>query len=541
MAVVSVTNDVHRVDAMDTSLNIFSVGGGAGAGVEEDFLYQGVASISRKVSSSSGSGFQTDGGGAGFDITVAGQENWLAKFIATNKDALNSNGVRPILGTGLNAYYEFLVYTNVTYPKKGGFIVWPIDASIAGYRSATVGSPGALTAVDRWGILGAFSSTSKGENVALDAVDHMTGMFIVGGDGGDADADIEDFLAHDEGTIGNSFGIMSRPEAIDNIYSTVLKLYFGKTSAGTTTALVLTDSNKTLIFRNGFVAAGVFGLDFDLGNAATVVDFSSFVFISEGDTSITDTRAILNAIGTAGLLTIRNSSFFNFADFTLRSGITFDNISFASCKEIIQNSATLTDCKFLTPTTANAVPFLTVDDLSLVTGCLFESPSTGYAVDLGTISASESINWNNTDTGYAATNGTTGNETILVNVASGQTLTINIASGASTPTIHNTGPGTVNVVIPEVTITFTGLSIGGEFRLYDDDLDANPITLGTNREGIESLASTTYVLNHPSSESGDVIYAQFIDPLNFEEQVKEVTLSGVNQTIAFDLQEELNI
>ena len=85
----------------------------------------------------------------------------------------------------------------------------------------------------------------------------------------------------------------------------------------------------------------------------------------------------------------------------------------------------------------------------------FVSSGTGYAVDLGTIAATATMTWNSIDTGYAATNGTTGNETILVSVASAQILTINVGAGYTTPTIHNTGAGTVNVVSGQVTLGIT--------------------------------------------------------------------------------------
>ena len=76
------------------------------------------------------------------------------------------------------------------------------------------------------------------------------------------------------------------------------------------------------------------------------------------------------------------------------------------------------------------------------------------------------MNWSATDSGYAAIDGATGNETILVNVASAQTLTINVAAGASTPTVNNVGAGTVAVVAGQVTLTLTGLQINTEVRIY---------------------------------------------------------------------------
>ena len=492
MAVVSLTNDMQRLDAMDTNVNIFSVGGGAGAGVEPDFVFQGAASISRKVSSSTGSGFQTDAGGATFDATVAGQEVWFAKFIATNKDGLNSNGIRPLLGTGLNAYYEFLVYDNLTYPKKGGWIVWPIDPNIAGYRSATSGSPGALTAVDRWGILGAFSSTSKSENVALDAIDHGTGVYLVGGDGASADGLFDDLLDYDSGTIANAWGVVSAPEAIPGIYSIVGKLYFGQTSANVTTATGFTDSNKTLVFRDGFVNAGFFGMEFDLGSASTVIDLSSNVFISEGNTTTTDTRAVVVVTGTAGTLDITGGSFSNFEGFDLTSGVTFTGVSFAACNNITQNGSTLNRCTISGDTAGVGNAFVVSNDPSSLSNNDFTFAS-GHAIEIttpGTYTFS-----GNTFAGYGA-DGTT---TAAVYNNSGGVVTLNIAGGGDTPTVRN-GTAASTTINNNTQVTLTGLQPNTEVRVYTDVSGDN----GTEIDGVEN-SGTTFAFTAPAASTINIM------------------------------------
>jgi hypothetical protein len=91
------------------------------------------------------------------------------------------------------------------------------------------------------------------------------------------------------------------------------------------------------------------------------------------------------------------------------------------------------------------------------------------------------MTWDNTESGYAATNGSTGNETILVSVDSGQTLTINVAATGSTPTYKNDGSGTVSVVAGQKTFTVEGLELNTE------------VTIVT--------ANTTTVLHHTENAS----------------------------------------
>ena len=126
------------------------------------------------------------------------------------------------------------------------------------------------------------------------------------------------------------------------------------------------------------------------------------------------------------------------------------------------NNATATG----TGITVTSAPIaLIVDDLSEVTGNTFISDGSGHAVDVGNITTTQQINWNNTlddgagsewtgVTGEPITTGTTGNEAILCNVSASQTLTIAVATGASIPTVKNDGTGAVWVT-SSVTITIT--------------------------------------------------------------------------------------
>jgi hypothetical protein len=74
------------------------------------------------------------------------------------------------------------------------------------------------------------------------------------------------------------------------------------------------------------------------------------------------------------------------------------------------------------------------------------------------------MNWNNFLSGYAVSDGSSGNEAILVNVAASQVLTINVGAGYSTPSVYNTGSGTVSVVSGQVTtsVTVKALSDGSD-------------------------------------------------------------------------------
>ena len=126
---------------------------------------------------------------------------------------------------------------------------------------------------------------------------------------------------------------------------------------------------------------------------------------------------------------------------------------------VTQNGGTFTNCIFDKSVATSA---LSADLLNLVTKCTFNWGTAGYGVDLGTIDATESLNWDNFESGYVTgSTGTdvgvtpTGDETILANVSAGQVLTINVQTGASIPSVANSGAGTVDVVAGQVTTTIT--------------------------------------------------------------------------------------
>lgn len=151
--------------------------------------------------------------------------------------------------------------------------------------------------------------------------------------------------------------------------------------------------------------------------------------------------------------------------FTNRTSLTHNGANFenntinTSGSTTVLSTGTFANNTFNKPT-STAVIATTLNDLDKNT---FNSSGTLHAVNLGTISSTQSMNWDNFESGYTASS--SGNETILVSVDSGITLTINVISGASTPSVYNTGLGTVTIVTASVPIKVT-VNAGGS--LYAD-------------------------------------------------------------------------
>lgn len=121
------------------------------------------------------------------------------------------------------------------------------------------------------------------------------------------------------------------------------------------------------------------------------------------------------------------------ANVTLQSTVTLDSVTFQNCPTFALNSAVLSNCTFKDTKVSAATPA----DAADITDSAFVSSGTGHGIEISGTAANISLD-GVTFTGYAASNGSTGNEAIYVNIASG-TMTISIIGGGSTPSIRTAG------------------------------------------------------------------------------------------------------
>lgn len=152
-------------------------------------------------------------------------------------------------------------------------------------------------------------------------------------------------------------------------------------------------------------------------------------------------------------------------DVQLRAVTTFSGMSFTSCPTIYTNGATvqdatLTNSKVFVSSPANA---------ALISNSSFtKTTGTNHALEIGGSVSNITLS-GLTFTGYAASDGSTGNEAIFVNIASGN-ITIGIAGGGTTPSIRTAG-AVVNVS-SGATITVNNLVTGSRVRVTRDDTSA---------------------------------------------------------------------
>lgn len=454
MTAAAYTTDLTagEITTAESTTGWSALGGGAsGLGTGADFAMQGTLCVDKQITAAEKG--QVYDPGANQTI-AAGRHVFTWVFLATPglADTIAARGLTVAIGSSTSAYCKYHVEGSDTYGAAGRVArCYPVDPSV--YSSNTgsspyrtqVGTPSGAYRV--FGALANITGTVKGANLGVDAIRHGTGVFITGGDGADPDADFAGLQSQND-AIANRWGVFTR---VGGGYELQGKLYVGRNNSGTATVCVFTDSNKTIaIPENPHVASSFNEVYVD--HASSVLTLTNVTFNSLGTTS----PGLFTVDGTNNpTVSLTGCNFLNMGAFTLRSNTTATGCAFRGLTAAMTlNSATLDTCvlsKFTSAVTLNATPA----GMANVSDCTFESDGGNHAVDLGTVSSTTSMNWNNFLTGYASSDGSTGNEAILVNVASGQTLTINVGAGYSVPSVYNTGSGTVSVVSGQVTTTIT--------------------------------------------------------------------------------------
>lgn len=133
------------------------------------------------------------------------------------------------------------------------------------------------------------------------------------------------------------------------------------------------------------------------------------------------------------------------ANVTLRSTVTLDSMTFIDSASLALNSAALTNSTFDNSKVSTSV----IAELADIQNSSFISSGTGYAIEVTGTAGNVTLT-GLTFTGYASTDGSTGNEAIFVNIGSG-TCNITIIGG-TVPSIRTAG---ATVVVIEEPRTFT--------------------------------------------------------------------------------------
>lgn len=453
MAVPTYGEDLTDIDLAEATTNYVAYGGGgAGLGAGPDFSMQGTNAIDKQITSAEKGILFNNAAG----ITMsAGDHTFIWHFTATPGvcDTLALRGVCVNIGNSDTAFVKYHVEGSDTF-GAGGRVgkCYVVDQTV---QTANTGSVPYRTLVGTPnGTLQYFGSglstnaSVKSSNMGLDAMRYGTGAYITAGEV--ANPATFDGFATQNDNVTNRWGILTN---VGGSYELQGRFVIGQDNTKTAALAYFVDSNVAVVFTDTVHSASDF-TQIIVDHASTTFDLTSCAFKALGTNN--PGRLVYNNASTSSTLT--TCTFEAIGITTLRAGVTMDGCTSLLSDQITQNGATITDC-FITNNIATAA--ILSDAPNLISGTSFTSDGTGHAIEIDTPGTYTFTG--NTFSGYAGTDGSTGNECIYNN--SGGAVTINVGGGGDTPTIRN-GTSATTTVNNNKTVTFTGLKDNSEVRIY---------------------------------------------------------------------------
>lgn len=526
MAAPNYTEDLTDIDlaeSVSTGVAINYSGGGGGApAFGADLGMQGAGCWDRQVSSHERAIVFNQTPGAGTVATGVHIFQW--GFVATPgiTDSLANRGAYVVIGTGTNATMQFHVEGNDTYGALGRVgkcycVRYNTTANIGSvpYRTAN-GSPGATPTYFGFGMK--TTASAKGSNLGTDAVRYGTGAYITAGE--IANPATFDGFATQNDSINNRWGILTN---VGGSYELQGRFVIGQNNSAVATLAYFDDSDVNILIVDTPHSETDF-TQIKIDHASTEVYWNNVSITALG----THNKGLLAALNSGSTFQATGGTYTGMGTTTLLSGCVMTGVTWRACGTVFANSSSLVDCLFDKCFDPACVSLVTLAPLN---GCQFISDGTGHAVYLtSAISVNTSMDWNCDDSGYAATDGSTGNETILCSVNSGITLTINVGTGGSTPTIYNTGSGTVSVVSSK-TLTLTDIPSGVQVTIV------NSSTRTELQNSVSTGADITY--GHSGGETVDIlIMANDYDPNASD--IYDLVLPNADSSIKFSMTDDPN-
>jgi len=512
----------------DTAGGTWTEDGGGGISYNEDTFLTGSGSIGNVYANKSGYGlytantsfdFTSDSSGTG-TVKVPNQLFYIWVYLGsdTSLETLANDGLSIFLGSDTSNNRHFKIAGSDDSNEWGsGWKLFTIDPLSAGSLDNGTYDAGNISV---WGLWMDVTASVRADSIFIDQIAIAEGVEAHSGSG-----TLADIITYCYGelvsrvvgsytykgrfnyVLGKTFVGNSSDATADTILTATSQINgYNVSEYWNGTAWVASspiDSNNVVLEKHASYDTSYLGINTSMfGNSNGLLYFSK-------DSGITfdydgGTFENLSTVAHDSDWSMQNCILSRCASRTITGGVFDDNKISESDPLIIDGSTTYrNDVK---DHLSNGATCVSPSDLSSINGWYFKRDANGYGVDIGNITTTISLDWKNTESGYTTgTAGTdvgvtpTGAETILCNVSNGEVLTISVESGASTPSVANSGLGTVNVVAGLLPISIsvknaqTGLGIpDANVMILRDDTKATIISGTTNGDGdyAESVAST---------------------------------------------------
>jgi hypothetical protein len=490
VAAPSYTTDLATVNLADSATGWAELSGhtsGGAASAETDFYIQNTTCISQSTGTSTGTnaGMQYDYGSnitwsTGYCVFM-----WQI-FLAPNAiDTWANGGMRIGVGStsGNIRYWKAMGKDFGRYPY-GGWQNTAIDPTYS--YDYTEGTPvaGNYRIFASWPNMTA--AISKGSPHGVDAIRYGRGKLeVTAGD-----------LANGYATFA---GMASKNDANDATngynrwglfqYQAGSYLWKGLMAIGSSsTAVDFRDANRNIVIEDTPRTYAAFNR-IEVRNASSRVDWTAIQFSALGTLAKGEFEVIDDAD-----VNFASCTFTDMSTFVFKANSTVSSCIFRRCGQVTVGGADITGCTFDQSTATSAVLAASPANAGAIDNTTFISDGTGYAITITGTAANITLN-NVNFSGYATSDGTSGNEAIYVNIASGS-MNITI-SGGTTPSIRTAGC-TITIISGAVNVdlyvkTATGTAISGAQTLLKADAGGN---LPSNVTVTIANSGTTATVTH---------------------------------------------
>jgi hypothetical protein len=386
-------------------------------------------------------------------------------------DTLAGNGIGLVLGDGTNTIaFQRAGADRAVFRHSDGPVGWQclmLDSTALPTSLDLQGTAGSLDLVNVTEFGANFKTLSKAlggsENCFIDTIRYGNGgLDVYGGTSGDRGSFLEIATEDRSDTSGKAYGILR--ELGTGIYSCQGPLIFGE--AGTATHY-FHDQDVVVNWEDHDQTTGMFPISLQ-SNATGVGSFRLGVIGGTENGTNGATLIMPTASGngfdasdaTLDFCQLYDTTFKNFTgtiDFSAdaTNGVNHDvfDCLFDTCGTVNPGRVDMKNCSFVNSSATEAM-IIDNDNNTLLEALSFTSDGTGHAIHLipAEAAATSFTITGYTFTGYAGTDGSTGNEAILVDSATDEDITLTVGVGSDTPTIMEaagyTGTFTLSQSVP---------------------------------------------------------------------------------------------
>jgi len=410
MAAPSYVTDLALVNDADTTTGWAELSGHTGGGAatdETDFYMQNSNCISQSTGTQTaqGAGLQYD---YGSNITWTTGYVFLAWQIFLAGNAVQtwaSGGIRFGVGSSAgNMKYWNAVGSDTGRAPYGGWQNTAIDPTYT--ADQTDGAPTAGAYRFFGSMPNIVSAVSKGNPHGVDVIRYGRGKITI--TNGDVTNGYGTFagIATTNDNTANRWGLFQLQQGT--------YLWKGLLSFGSdATAVDFRDANRVIFIDDTPRTYASFNR-IEIRNASSRVDWTAVQISALGTLSKGEFEVIADAD-----VNFASCTFTDMSTFIFLSNSTVLSTIFRRCGQVTVGGADISGCTFDQSTATSAVLAASPAHAGAIDNTTFISDGTGYAITITGTAANITLT-NVTFTGYAASDGTSGNEAIFVNIATGQ-------------------------------------------------------------------------------------------------------------------------